>query len=270
METMPAGLFVRESGRFVPDPVCAGPWDPGAMHGGPIAALVGRLIADHEADDGDWFLSRLTVELVRPVPVKPVTVRLEIRRPGKRLQLIDAVVLDPDGAEVLVARGLRLRWEDNGLDEEQLEHPDAPDIAGPDGLSSYAHSHERPFGNFFMDALDVRAVDEAEFVGMGPAQVWFKLLVPVMAGESVHPLDRVLTAADFPNGVSRILDPLEHQFINPDLTVSLHRYPANDWVLLDGVSHCRRGGYGMAQCALSDDGGHLGVSVQTLLVAAAR
>lgn len=270
METMPSGLFARDSGRYVPDPVCAGPWDPGAMHGGPVAALVGRLIADHDGNDADWFLSRLTVELMRPVPLRPVTVDLEVRRPGRRLQLVDAVVRDPDGVEVVVARGLRLRRGDNGLDEDRLMHPEPPDVLGPAGLSSYDHTHQRPFGNFFMDALDIRAVVEADFIGMGPAQVWFSLLVPVMAGEPVHPLDRVLTAADFPNGVSRILDPLEHQFINPDLTVSLHRYPSDEWVLLDGVSHARRGGYGMAQCELSDAGGHLGTSVQSLLVAAAR
>ena len=269
MEPKPAGLFARESGRYVPDPVCTGPWDPGAMHGGPIAALLGRLLADHDAGEGEWFLSRLTVELVRPVPLKPVTVQLEIRRPGKRVQLVDAVVHDPDGVEVVVARGLRIRHGDNGLDEGGLVHPAVPDIPGPAELSSYSHGRDRPFDHSFMDAMDVRAVVEADFVGMGPAQVWFNLLVPVMAGEAVHPLDRVITAADFPNGVSRILDPLVHQFINPDLTVSLHRYPSSEWVLLDGSSHARRGGYGMAQCALSDTDGHLGTSIQLLLVAAA-
>ncbi len=270
MEITSAGLFARESGRYIPDPVCAGPWDPGAMHGGPPAALFGRLIADHEAEPGNWHLARLTVELMRPVPLVPLRVDLEIRRPGKRVQLVDAVIHDGGGVDFAIARGLRIRHGDNGLDEDRVLHPEPPVVETPDRLSRYEHDLDRLPGEFFMDAIDIRAVDESAFLGDGPAQVWFSLRVPVFVGEAIHPLDRVLTAADFPNGVSRVVNPEHFQFINPDLTVNLHRYPEDRWVLLDGVSHVRRGGYGTAQAVLSDRLGLLGTSVQSLVVAAAK
>ena len=42
-----------------------------------------------------------------------------------------------------------------------------------------------------------------------------------------------MAAADFGNGVSRVLDFDRHLFVNTDLTVHLHREPVGEWVLLD-------------------------------------
>jgi Acyl-CoA thioesterase C-terminal domain len=60
----------------------------------------------------------------------------------------------------------------------------------------------------------------------GPAAVWFRLAVPVVAGEETTPLMRVAAAADFGNGISGAVTWDEHLLINPDLTIYLHRLPA--------------------------------------------
>ena len=57
----------------------------------------------------------------------------------------------------------------------------------------------------------------------GPVTVWIRLQVPVVAGEEPSPLQRVAAAADFGNGVSRVLPWETHTFINPDLTIHLLR-----------------------------------------------
>src|SRR5690606_1118423 len=80
-----AGIFEPAGDRWVPTPIAPGPWSPDALHGGPTTALVGRLIVEHEPGDTAWFLSRLTVELIRPVPHAPLSVAVELRRPGKRV-----------------------------------------------------------------------------------------------------------------------------------------------------------------------------------------
>ncbi len=66
--------------------------------------------------------------------------------------------------------------------------------------------------------------------------MWSRLLVPVVAGEAPSPLQRVAAAADFGNGVSRIVDFETHIFINPDLTVALARLPVGEWIGFDMVS----------------------------------
>ena len=50
---------------------------------------------------------------------------------------------------------------------------------------------------------------------------WFRLRVPIVAGEENSPLMRVAAAADFGNGVSSVVDwNSGWMFINPDLTIT--------------------------------------------------
>jgi hypothetical protein len=99
----------------------------------------------------------------------------------------------------------------------------------------------------------------------GPAGVWFRLAVPVVAGEETTPLMRV-AAADFGNGISGAVTWDEHLFINPDLTIYLHRLPAGDWIGLDARTWPTREGVGIADTALYDEDGRIGRSVQALLL----
>jgi hypothetical protein len=92
--------------------------------------------------------------------------------------------------------------------------------------------------------------------------------VPVLAGEAPSPLQRVMSAADFGNGISRVVEFTEAVFINPDLTVHLHRLPVGEWVCLQASSRLEGAGVGLAQSALWDEQGPLGRSLQSLLVEA--
>src|SRR5690606_22209409 len=132
-----AGIFEPDGDRWVPTPIATGPWSPDALHGGPTTALVGRLIVEHEPGDTAWFLSRLTVELLRPVPHAPLSVAVELRRPGKRVQVLDAVLRDPDGTEVLWARGLRPARADNGLVEGAVPPVELRPLPGPEASEAF-------------------------------------------------------------------------------------------------------------------------------------
>jgi hypothetical protein len=101
---------------------------------------------------------------------------------------------------------------------------------------------------------------------VGPATDWLRLRCPVVPDEEPSPFQRVVAAVDHGNGASRILDWTEHVFINPDLTVHLHRLPVGEWVCLDAVTRVEAEGVGMAECALWDEQGRIGRSIQTLLV----
>jgi hypothetical protein len=101
----------------------------------------------------------------------------------------------------------------------------------------------------------------------GPATDWIRLRVPLVDGEDTSPLSRVVAVADFGNGISWRLSPLEGwQFINPDLTVYLHRYPATAWVCLEASTHAEPHGVGLAESRLWDEQGLIGHSLQSLLL----
>ena len=58
-----------EGDRFVPSDFARGPWSPDALHGGPVAALIGRAVEACPSDE-PMHVARLTVELLRPVPAR--------------------------------------------------------------------------------------------------------------------------------------------------------------------------------------------------------
>ncbi len=254
-------------GAWMPMPICAGPWDRHALHGGPSTALVGRAILDHEPGDTRWFLARLTVELIKPVPMEPLRVEVVNRRPGRRVQVLDATITTTDGTEVLWARGVRLAETPNGLDEAAVPNPAPPSWPAPESCPRL-RMQARLDWVVFGAAYELRAAQGAPFAEEGPAAIWSRLLIPLLAGEEIHPLDRALTLADFPNGFGNAVPFERFVYINPDLTVSLHRLPAGEWVLMDALMQPRATGHGVATGALFDVEGPLGMSTQSLLISA--
>jgi hypothetical protein len=244
--------------RFVATELARGPWDPNAQHGGPAAALLARAVERHEVDV-PVHVARLTTELLRPVPLGPITVRVRTIRPGKKVQLVEASLV-ADETEVARTVALRIR-------ETDLPLPVAGELdrltTGPGEVEVFRFEEIGPL-NFG------RAMDFAPVRGgpgqVGPATVWFRLKVPLIAGEETSPLMRVAAAADFGNGVSSIVDwNSGWVFINPDLTLYLNRPPEGEWVAVDAVTHASDRGVGYAEVALYDEEGRIGRSVQALL-----
>ena len=104
-------LFERDGDRYVPTPLTRGPWDPRAMHGGAPSALFAHVCELHDPGPAG-FVARVTVELLRPVPLVPLTMRVRTFRPGKKVQWLEAALLDDDDREMTRATVLRLRSDD--------------------------------------------------------------------------------------------------------------------------------------------------------------
>ena len=100
-----------------------------------------------------------------------------------------------------------------------------------------------------------------DFADLGPRTAWFRLKVPVIAGEEPTPLQRLLVAADFPNGISNELDWREWLYINPDLTVYIERDPRSEWVALQAHTRMLEGETALAQAVLFDTEGRIGRSL---------
>jgi hypothetical protein len=100
----------------------------------------------------------------------------------------------------------------------------------------------------------------------GPCTVWFKLLHPLVQGETPSPYQRVMVAADSGNGVSAALDFAKWTFVNSDLTVNLLRRPQGEWICLDARTELGGNGCGLAESALYDEVGLVGRATQSLVV----
>jgi Thioesterase-like superfamily len=247
-------FFEQDGDLLVPSELTRGPWDRGAQHAGPPSALVARAIERFEPRDG-LRVGRITLEILRPVPLAPLSVQVELARPGRSVELLEATLSGPEG-ELMRARAWRLQANELRLDEQ--EAPPAGPAAGEPG-EFFATGEEVGYHT----AMEYRFLTGG-FVEPGPATVWMRPRVPLVAGEETTPLERVFITADSGNGVSAALDWRRTIFINTDLTVHLVREPVGEWVCLDAVTHVD--GLGMADSALYDERGRIGRAVQTLLV----
>lgn len=240
------------------------------MHGGaPSSLLAGELerILGAGAEPGTLQPARLTIDLERPVTLVPLTVEVEVVRPGRKVRVAEARLLDDRGNRMARATLLGIRRTEPLDLSSAVTMPVDP----PPPLPSQAVAMEVPTllqhtgGKMFhADAVEHRVVRGTWGV-IGPATDWIRLTVEVVAGRAVTPLQRVAAAADFGNGVSAALPP-GWTFINPDLTVTLHRLPAGEWVCIDAGTHLGPDGTGTAESELWDERGRLGRSIQTLVI----
>ena len=236
-----------------------GPWDARAQHGGPPSALLGRAVECCEPRD-DTVVVRMTVELLGPVPVGELDLRVRVTRPGRSVELVEAA-LSAGGRDCARASAWRVR---------RTSAPAVPSrAAAPPPLPPPMPPLERgeAWVDGYLSAVEWRPVVGAAFVESGPATVWTRLRHPLVPGEQPSPLQRVLAVADSGNGVSSELDLASWHFINPELTVHLHREAVGEWVCLDAATTISPGGAGLATSVLSDEQGAVAVGAQALLVA---
>jgi Acyl-CoA thioesterase C-terminal domain/Acyl-CoA thioesterase N-terminal domain len=242
----------------------AGPWDSSAQHGGPPSALLGRAMLRCQPRP-DMIITRFTCEILRSIPVGEITVTARVARPGRSVELLEATA-SASGREVAHATAWRvLRTACPAVESRQPVPPPLPAERPP------VLADERPevavgWKDGYMSAMEWRPV-RGGVDRPGPATVWMRMRYPLVPDEEPAPLERVLVAADSGNGASWELDISRWLFINPELTVHLHREPVGEWVCLDAQTAITSGGTGLATCRLSDLEGPLGVSAQSLFIA---
>ncbi|QEC49086.1 thioesterase family protein [Baekduia soli] len=256
---MSDAIFTPDGDALIPSEHARGPWDPGAMHGGAPCALLARAV-ERLPTAVPMRCVRLSVEFAAAVPLAPVTVSATLRRGGRRLGLADATLRAGD-TEVLRATATLLRTGAVDLPPAPQEPPPpGPEEAAP---ARWTGGGEHPAG-FHLTGMELRfARGDWE---RGAALAWFRLRMPLVAGEEPSALQRAVAAADFGNGVSRALDFATHLFVNTDLTVHLHREPVGEWVGVDARTDLDPTGTGQATSTLLDARGRVGTGAQSLYV----
>ena len=257
--SLPTAFFVSSADGYLATELCRGPWDPGTAHGGPVAALFGRE-AERFDPDPDLATVRLTIELLRPVPLAELRFQTALLRPGKRVRLIGLSLFHDDTE---VARATVLRVKRVPADAPEPHASASVEVEGPDGLPPAPSLAVGGFG--ITDGVELRSA-YGSAVEPGPAAYWFRVHKPLVDAEPITPLTRALIAADFGNGIASVLSIDEHVFINPDLTVTLHRLPEGEWVLNTAQTWLHPGGSAIAEATLSDEAAPFGRAEQTLFV----
>jgi acyl-coenzyme A thioesterase PaaI-like protein len=255
-----------DTNRFAPTDLARGPWIETALHGGPVAALLARAVesAGAEASSVAMQPMRLTVELLRPIPVAPLAVTATAVRTGRKVQWIESRCSLADGSQVAAARAVLMRSE--AVEAPMEHHPTVPHPPRPVDCAPWTTN----VSSAQYPAFHNEGVEHCFVVGrfdtVGPATDWIRLRVPVVPDEEPSPLQRAAAAADFGNGVSAPAHFDDLRFLNADLTLHLHRLPVGEWVCLDSVMWMSDTGVALAESALFDEEGPIGRSLQSLLL----
>lgn len=252
---MPAG-----PGTFAPTPLTGGPWRPDAQHGGPPSALLARtietVVEPHER------VARMSIELVKPVPLETLTASAERRRVSRRVAHASAALTIGDTV-VATAQALLLATselpEPGWRPDEHSGRPEEAHLVTPPPFVSGDNTA------FHRDAVDHRVV-RGGFGQPGSALEWIRLRQPVIHGEHPSPLVRVAAASDIASGISAVYDLASRVgLINADLTIALHRDLIGEWVGIDAVTRVGHDGVGLCVNRLFDTEGTIGAATQSLI-----
>jgi Thioesterase-like superfamily len=260
-DAQPQSLFEQDGLVVHPTAAALGPWRHDALHGGAVSALL-----SHGLEENGWVLARVTVDLMRRVPLQELRLAPG-RQENTRRMLRKQIELW--AGDQLVAKAEALL-----LPETRIDLPPQPErsLAMPEDLERQATEAVRVsiaeqigFTSFVSHAVATYRSRLGE-AHPGSSVYWIKLLLPLIAGEDITPVQRVTIAADYANGGFVNLPFEQWSFVSLDLTVQLTRPPVGEWVAVTNDSLAESTGIGLGDAELYDANGRIGRSVATLLV----
>ncbi len=273
--------FYRQTGegRFESTAATAGPWSAQAQHAGPPSALVAREMAAHEPRPG-MRLADLRVDILGPIPLSPLQVRVHTARAGRSMELLEATVTAAD-TPVVLARGWRIMRSPDTFpalvghrqaapaDPVSDADTDADTEADADAVPAQELSMPGAHTQGYLSAVEWKMLDGGPGTG-GTATAWGRQLVPLVAGEEPSPWERTLVLADSGGGITLTIDPRRHTYINCDLHVVLDRDPTGEWIRMSSQALASPRHGGLVHTTLADAHGDVGFGLQTMFAADAR
>lgn len=257
--TAPPFFSQTSDGVFVGNDPARGPWSAHHCHAGPVTGLAAR--AAEVAVGEDKMLCRLTLDILRPLPLAGLRVAAELTRHTRTLATTRVTVHDIDNT--LCAQGTTMHLVRKDLGPV----PTAPVVplnraeAEPGPFSIGAGLHDKPYFGQFLDV----AYPPGFGLEAGPKTIWMRT-PKLLEGEEQSPVQSLCMLADCGNGISWNARPTEMGFMNTDLTLNVHREPVGDWLASDSLSHWHSTGIGMSQSVLQDEAGPVATALQTLVL----
>ncbi|HEY9564339.1 MAG TPA: thioesterase family protein [Nocardioides sp.] len=249
--------FERIDGaRFLATRHTSGAWNEAEQH---IAPALGLLVHTVELDrdqrrDDALPLARLSYDILGTIAVGEFEVSVSVLRPGRTIELVEAV-LSADGRAVVTLRAWLMQSTDTGA----LAGSDLPRLPSPDAMEPWDPTTVWPGG--FIESAQVRRSHTAP----GRAQFWVRTAMPLL-DEAVSDLARFVGLLDISNGMTVRVPPREVAFPNVDLTAHLFRQPRGEWVGFDTTVSFGPGGHGLTSSVVHDLDGPVGTSAQALTV----
>jgi hypothetical protein len=249
MSTEPAHFTLTEGGDFMPTPFAQSHWGDDHLNGPAVVGLAARALEKHSGSP-EFMPTRLTVDLFRAARNATTTVDVRVVRDGRRVRSSECDVVQ-NGRAVARATLVQYRrssappgelWTSDGVFGDLPEPDDTvfPYVGSDDvGWTRSPAAHQNASRKrFYNDSINV------------------------VAGEKNSPFMRAVIIAEATSLVTN-LGTKGIGYINGDLTVGLSRLPVDEWIGVQGDSHCAFDGVAVGTATLFDGQGAFGSGMVT-------
>lgn len=246
--------------RVHPTEYGRGPWDHGLLHGGPVGGLAAWGAEQLVAPEENLFCSRVTLEMLSGVPMVELEVNSTIVKAGRRSKVVDVTITS---SSRIVARASS-QWvvRSTGWTTPLEPAPERPAQAENPGAET---DIDYPRPGFNCDAAELRYLNGSNEAS-GPSTIWTRLTSPLIVDQRPSPLVALAIVADFSAAAGWEIDPSsDDHYINPDLTLQIHRYPETDWVAIAATNRRTAGTAGFNDAVLFDEQSMIGRVTQSLV-----
>lgn len=235
----------------------SGAWDLNTQHIAPALGLLAHTVeTDRDQRRSDrLIIGRLSYDILGTVPVDLVEITVNVLRPGRTIELVEAT-LRHGGRDIVRLRA----WLLQPGNTADLAATTLPVIASPEDTARWDPTTVWPGG--FIASVEVRR----EQLAPGRACFWVRSPVPLLAGEQVSTLANAAALFDIANGMTVRADPAQVAFPNIDLTAHLFTEPRGEWVGFDTTVTFGPTGLGLTSSVLHDIHGPIGTMSQALTV----
>ena len=232
-------------------------WSLELVHGAVTAALLARTA--EQAVRPELRIVRLTIDLMRPVPLELLEARAVVVRDARRIQVVQSgLFLARGDQDVEVGRATALAmWQSDLPTRGSL----AIDTAQPPDPESLPHRPTKVAGDGQAYHSSIEWRPSAEWPSQERPTLWIRNPTQIVPGEPLSPVARAVATADALSPLANIAPAFGADglgFINADITLYLHRHPTDEWLCVVATSRQGGNGFAISDGALYDRSGPVG------------
>lgn len=246
--------FEERADGVHPAPLARSPWNAEHQSGVAVAGLLTHAL-ERAPSAAPMMFARIVIDILRPVPMKPIQVSTRVTRDGKRMQNLSAE-LTYDGEVVASASALRVRLAETPKVMPEVDYP-SPEDAPREPL---IRREPRRTG------LETRVI-KGRLIEPGPGIVWARVDGDLYPGLPASPLVTAMMTCDLGSAISAELDSRQWSFANVDISAHFVRPPRSSWILIDSQTITHGDGVAVVDSTVCDEEGMIGHAHQTLFIA---
>jgi len=262
-------FFHKEGDIYAPQATAGSPWSETMQHGGPVNAIITMSI-EAAAQQVDMQVARLTMDILKPVPMQPMMLKTHFVRKGGKMAVVDTF-MTVAGSDEPVASGravlLKATQGKNILADTSGPQPEPRDSFPVEPWIPVEIAAQLPPGLHHL--IQFHPSDNSE-----RPVCWINGPAAMLQDRAMTPLEQCATTADMTTVLATRMSATQAgalsfdvmDIMNTNTSIHFARPPVGEWFAYTDHYMQVSAGYGLAGCVIYDEQGCVGQVTQNLIV----